>query len=765
MSILDGLNPAQREAVETVEGPVLILAGAGSGKTRALTHRIAYLIEVKGVNPASVLALTFTNKAAGEMKERVERLLGRSSRGMWVGTFHAICARILRMEAERIGFDRNFAIYDSDDQLTLVRRAIADLEVSDRQYPPARVRGRISRAKNGMVGPAEFARSAGNVYEQTVARVYQHYQRELRRNNALDFDDLIVEPVHLFQEHPDALALYRERFRYVLIDEYQDTNRPQYLLTKLIADGRRNLCCVGDDDQSIYRFRGADLRNILDFERDYPEAKVVRLEQNYRSTQTILDAGNAVISHNKGRKGKTLWTERAGGEKVVLFRCADEREEARAILDVVRGMRRGRTLRDFALLYRTNAQSRALEDEFRRAGIPYVIVGGLRFYERKEIKDILAYLRVVANPRDGVSLRRVANVPRRGIGEQSLAKVEDFAFGERITPLGAMGRAEEIEGLGAKVKGAMKRFHALILGLAEEKEQAPVHRMAEAVVTQTGYLEAVREEEGAVEAETRIENVRELLSAMEEFSERAEDPSLDAFLREVSLISDVDQWDSRADAVTLMTLHSAKGLEFPAVFIAGLEDGLFPISRMAEDPEDLEEERRLFYVGITRAKERLFLSYAMGRRRYGSSGESYPSRFLGEVPEHLIERKTPGMWEESERRKAKGEREVASPGSKKKSRVQGPGSRVHKSSPGSRVQGPRSKPMTLDSGLGTQDSGAFDFEDALPFNVGNWIIHPTWGRGQIREKDGVGPEAKLTIRFDTGTTKKIIVKYASLEPG
>ncbi len=746
MIILDGLNPAQREAVEAVEGPVLILAGAGSGKTRALTHRIAYLIEGKGVDPASVLALTFTNKAAGEMKERVERLLGRSGRGMWVGTFHSVCARILRAEAEHVGLDRNFAIYDSDDQLTLVRRAISALEVSDRQYPPAQVRGRISRAKNAMVGPAEFARSAGNIYEQTVAKVYQHYQREIRRSNALDFDDLIVEPVHLFQEHPEVLARYRERFRFLMIDEYQDTNRPQYLLTKLIADGRRNICCVGDDDQSIYRFRGADLRNILDFERDYPEAKVIRLEQNYRSTQTILDAGNAVISHNKGRKGKTLWTERTGGEKVVLFRCANEREEARAILDAVRTLRgtAGRTLRDFALLYRTNAQSRALEDEFRRAAVPYVIVGGLRFYERKEIKDILAYLRVAANPRDGVSLRRVVNVPRRGIGDQSLAKVEDFAFAERITPLEAMGRAEEIEGLGAKVRGAMQRFHALVRGLTEEKDQVSIHRLTEAVLEQTGYLEAVREEEGTVEAESRVENVRELLSAMEEFSERAEDPSLDAFLREVALVSDVDQWDSRADVVTLMTLHSAKGLEFPVVFIGGLEDGLFPISRMAENPEDLEEERRLFYVGITRAKERLFLSYAMDRRRYGSSGESHPSRFLGEIPEPLIERRMPGMFEVE-----------------KQSRVTGHGSQEA-------VTGQR----TLDPRLVTRDtrprsgevSGAFDFEDTLPFNVGNWVIHPTLGRGQIREKDGVGPETKLTIRFDTGATKKIIIKYASLEP-
>ena len=730
MKILDGLNSPQRLAVETVNGPVLILAGAGSGKTRALVHRIAYLIEVKRANPSSILALTFTNKAAGEMKGRVEALLGRSSRGMWIGTFHSLCARILRIEADHLKFDRNFAIYDSEDQRSLIRRIISDLEISDRQYPPRQVLGRISRSKNAMVGADAFARSAGNIYEQTVARVYVQYQKELRRNNALDFDDLIVEPVHMFEGNEEILDRYRKRFQYVLIDEYQDTNRPQYLLTKLIADGHRNICCVGDDDQSIYGFRGADIRNILDFERDYPDTKVVRLEQNYRSTQTILDAGNAVISNNKGRKGKTLWTDRGGGEKIELIQCPNEREEAREIVNVVRTTRRKdrRNLRDFVLLYRTNAQSRALEDGFRLAGIPYVIVGGLRFYERKEIKDILAYLRVVANPKDKVSLRRIVNVPRRGIGDQSLAKVEDFSYLKSIPLLMAMGRAEEISELARKPLVAIQNFYSLIMALTEEKGHIPLHRLAEAVVSRTGYLESLREEGGGgVEAENRIENVRELLTAMEEFSERADDGTIDAFLREVSLMTDIDKWDERTDAVTLMTLHSVKGLEFPVVFITGLEERLFPVSRMAEDPEDLEEERRLFYVGITRAKERLYMTYALDRRRYGSSENCLPSRFIGEVPTHLIERMPSGIF---------------------------------------RSEG-ASYDIVARRDIFPSDVSpeGFDIEDSLPFNVGNWIIHPTLGRGQIREKAGFGQDAKLTIRFATGAEKKVIVKYACLEPG
>ena len=730
MKILDGLNPPQRLAVETVNGPVLILAGAGSGKTRALVHRIAYLIEMNKVNPSSILALTFTNKAAGEMKGRVEALLGRSSRGMWIGTFHSLCARILRIEADHLEFDRNFAIYDSEDQRSLIRRIVSDLEISDRQYPPGQVLGRISRSKNAMVGADAFAQSAGNIYEQTVARVFVQYQKELRRNNALDFDDLIVEPVHLFRGNEEILDRYRKKFKYVLIDEYQDTNRPQYLLTKLIADGHRNICCVGDDDQSIYGFRGADIRNILDFEHDYPDTRIVRLEQNYRSTQTILDAGNAVILNNKGRKGKTLWTDRGGGEKIDLIQCPNEREEAREIVDVVRTTRSkgGRNLRDFVLLYRTNAQSRALEDEFRTAGIPYVIVGGLRFYERKEIKDILAYLRVVANPKDKVSLRRIVNVPRRGIGNQSLSKVEDFSYLKSIPPLTAMGRAEEISELARKPLVAIQNFYSLIVTLTEEKDQVPLHRLAEAVVSRTGYLEALREEGGGgVEAENRIENVRELLSAMEEFSERADDGTLDAFLREVSLMTDIDKWDERTDAVTLMTLHSVKGLEFPVVFITGLEERLFPVSRMAEDPEDLEEERRLFYVGITRAKERLYMTYALDRRRYGSIENCLPSRFIGEVPSHLIERVGSGIF------------------------------RTEKASYDTVAR--------RDIFPSNVSQEVYDIEDSLPFNVGNWIIHPTLGRGQIREKAGFGQDAKLTIRFTTGAEKKVIVKYACLEPG
>ncbi len=707
--MFEGLNEQQQKAVHTVDGPLLVLAGAGSGKTRVLTCRIAYLIGAMGVRPGQVLAMTFTNKAAGEMRERVEALLNRSSRGMWIGTFHSLCARILRMEADALGLQSNFSIYDPDDQLVLLRQVIRDQEVSDKQFPPRRVRARISREKNRMVDPGMFAQEAGTFYEQQVARIYRQYQEALRQNCAVDFDDLLMLSVRLFQDNPDILKKYQERFRYCLIDEYQDTNRPQYLFAHMLTQTHGNLCVVGDDDQSIYAWRGADLRNILDFEVDFPNARVIRLERNYRSTSVILGAGNAVIRNNLGRKGKELWTDRTGGEKIRLKRCMDEVEEAGWITGMMRDLQRQYTYRDMAVLYRTNAQSRALEEGLRRAGIPYVVVGGVRFYERKEVKDILAYLRLIVNPRDSISLGRIINTPRRGIGEASVARLDDFAMREGIAPYWALERLDEIEEVPARTGRAMAAFYGMMEGFRDDMAALPADQLVAQVVDRTGYWRAL-EALGPVEAESRTENVKELLAAIQDFTERAEDASLEAFLREVSLVTDVDQWDEKVLCVTLMTLHAAKGLEFPVVFIGGMEEGLFPIwgGRDEDREKALEEERRLCYVGITRAKERLFLSYAMQRRRYGGASGSAGSRFLTEIPEEL-----------------------------------------------------------LDLGFHISEAEAERDEGGAPFSleVGTWIVHPSWGRGQIHARSGYGQEARLTVRFGNGTTKKVVVKYAGLKPG
>ncbi|MDA0747678.1 MAG: UvrD-helicase domain-containing protein, partial [bacterium] len=493
MTVLEGLNTHQCEAVQIVDGPLLILAGAGSGKTRVLTRRIAYLAEQCGVPVGKILAMTFTNKAAAEMRERVEVLLDRPTRGMWIGTFHSICARLLREEAEHVGLQSNFVIYDSDDQLTLVRQVIRDQEVSDKQFPPKQVRARISQEKNRMVEPGTFALRASTFYEQQVARIYRQYQDALRQNNAVDFDDLLMLSVQLFRDHEDVLARYQERFQYVLIDEYQDTNRPQYLLAQMLVAGHGNICVVGDDDQSIYAWRGADIRNILDFEKDFQNAQVIRLEQNYRSTPVILDAGNAVIRNNMGRKGKELWTDRAGGDKIRMKRCVDEREEARWISGVMQQLRGKYAFRDMAVLYRTNAQSRALEEGLRREAIPYTIVGGLRFYERKEVKDILSYLRLIANPRDSIGLGRIINTPRRGIGDSSVKKLIDFATGEGIALYDALGRLGEIPEIPTRTRKSMASFFEQMEGFREESSRVPADELAALVVSGIGYMETLAE--------------------------------------------------------------------------------------------------------------------------------------------------------------------------------------------------------------------------------------------------------------------------------
>lgn len=635
---LDNLNPIQQEAVKQTDGPLLILAGAGSGKTRVLTYRIAYLIGVLGVPPWNILAVTFTNKAAAEMRERVYQLVGKAAQQVWLGTFHSTGVRILRREAERLGLDRNFTIYDSDDQLSLIKKVMRELDTSERQFPPKVIQARIDGAKNELLSPTVYAQLATEFFDERVALIYARYQKELQESNGLDFGDLIMKPVELFQLYPDVLKRYQDRFRYILVDEYQDTNHAQYMFVNLLAAQHRNLCVVGDDDQSIYMWRGADLNNILDFEKDYPEARVIRLEQNYRSTQTILSAANAVVQNNLGRKGKTLWTKNPPGEKLSLREALDDRDEALWVVDRIREELRHNHcgLGNFVVLYRTNAQSRVLEDGLRQAGIPYVIVGGVRFYERKEVKDILAYLKLVVNPRDSVSLKRIINMPSRGIGEATIRKLEKLAAEEGISLFEALGHHDKVLNISTPTRGEIDRFWKMIAKYTSLKGIWPADRLARELVTETGYISQLQAE-GTVDAENRIENVRELLVAVEHFVERSEDPSLEAFLEEVSLLSDIDQWEHRADAVTLMTVHCAKGLEFPVVFITGLEEGLFPLSRAYENPAELEEERRLFYVAMTRAKEKVYLSLAHHRRRYENFFGRPRSRFLDEIPGEFLE--------------------------------------------------------------------------------------------------------------------------------
>lgn len=723
-SVLDGLNDAQLEAVQAVEGPLLILAGAGSGKTRVLTRRIAYLVGECRVDPRNILAMTFTNKAAGEMRARVESLLERPCKTMWIGTFHSLCARLLRSHADRVGLRSNFTIYDSTDQLALMRRVIADEELSEKQYPARQLRARISQAKNQMMDAVVFAQRASTFYEQTVARVFRHYQDAIKQNNAVDFDDLLVLSVDLIRDHEDVRKAYQEQFSYILIDEYQDTNRPQYLFARLLAEEHRNICVVGDDDQSIYAWRGADIRNILDFEADYPNATVVRLEQNYRSTQVILDAGNSVIRNNAGRKGKELWTDRGAGEKIRVKKCSDETEEARWIAGVVQDFKRGKmhTYRDMAILYRTNAQSRAIEEGLRRAGIPYQIVGDVRFYERKEVKDVLAYLKLIVNPRDSISFARVVNTPRRGIGKTSVKRLDDFAMREGLAPYEALMRLDEVDDISGRTARVMRGFHNMVEGFRQNLQTAPADQLAAQVVDETEYLgefEKLAPEEQA----SRRDHVQELLTDIQIFVEQSDDISLEAYLRKVSLITDVDQWQEAVDTVTLMTLHSAKGLEFPVVFISGLEEGLFPIIRPSEQESDkmdaLEEERRLFYVGITRAQDRLFLSYAMQRRRFGGTIASSASRFLVEIPEGLIDAEF----------------------------------RISEISSAPRRKAGREKPRQVNPG------------EPFLMEVGTWVFHPAWGRGQIQSRAGAGPTAKLKVRFDKGNVKTLVVKFANLQPG
>jgi DNA helicase-2/ATP-dependent DNA helicase PcrA len=629
--LLDSLNPAQREAVEHTEGPLLVLAGAGSGKTRVLTYRIAHLIDRGLAAPDEILAITFTNKAAQEMKERVALLVGPESRRMWVSTFHAFCSRVLRAHASKLGYKSGFTIYDAADQVRLVKRCIIELDKDPKRFNPRQFHAQISDAKNRLLDADDYLRRAEGYLAENVAEVYRLYQQRLYENNALDFDDLIMQTVALLELFPDVRERYQTRFKYILVDEYQDTNRAQYRLVKLLADRHKNICCVGDDDQSVYSWRGADIRNILEFERDYPEAKVVKLEQNYRSTQIILDAANAVVVNNASRKPKNLWTDGEEGERIRIYTAPDEYAEARYVVsEMERLLRSGARPEEMAVFYRTNAQSRVLEDVLVREGVPYQVVGGVKFYERAEVKDAMAYLSVIVNPGDSVSLERIINVPRRGLGSASVGKLREHALREGISLYDALAEAERA-GLAGKAKKACSELRRLFEGWRVAAREIEPSRLIESVLKESGYRGEL-EAEGTVEAESRLENLEQLVSAAREYEVVDDEARLEEFLQEQALYSDQDELVDGAAGVTLMTLHNAKGLEFPHVFIVGMEEGTFPHARSL-DEQNLEEERRLCYVGITRAMKTLTLTHARVRSAWGEREFRLPSRFLSEIPD------------------------------------------------------------------------------------------------------------------------------------
>ena len=746
MDYLKDLNSPQRQAVLHGEGPLLILAGAGSGKTRAITYRIAHLIRDRGVDPGNILAVTFTNKAANEMKERVDRLLtlprgsGEVLGGPWISTFHSACVRILRKHIDRIGYKRQFVIYDETDRSSLVKACIRDLNIDDRHYQPRAVIGRISALKNNLVD-AEHYRSTSSAYgfEEAVSRVYSLYEEKLQESGGLDFDDLLMSTVRMFERHTDIADYYQNLFHHILIDEYQDTNHAQYRLVRLLTAKRQNLCVVGDDDQSIYRFRGADISNILNFEKDYPDATVIKLEQNYRSTENILGAAGAVVSRNVGRKHKQLWTQKHGGESILCYKAVDEKDEARYICGMIQQqVDEGRSLRDIAVLYRTNAQSRALEDAMRNRGIPYRIYGGLRFYDRKEIKDIIAYLRVLYNPSDAVSLRRIINVPARGIGETTVEKLERAASQEGTSLYQAALAAEHTD-IVASSRRKLKGFVAMMERMRADLGVVTVTDLVRRVIHETGYVTAL-EQDRSIESRIRIENLNELITATEDFQEQHHDGSLADFLDQVALITDVDQQaaaDARtgsSETTTLMTLHNAKGLEFPFVFMVGMEEGLFPHSRSVESEEDLEEERRLSYVGMTRAKERLILTHATERRLYGYPQSNVISRFVQDIPEEYLE--LSGSY-----------------------------------NPGPAASRHRSKWRMVSLGAGSVeqvDAGPSRGErkKAGPekrYYRGAVVKHATFGIGTVQRSDGTGDEQKISVSFPGHGVKVLAVKYANLE--
>lgn len=734
-----GLNPQQAEAVINTEGPMLIMAGAGSGKTKVLTCRVANLLQ-KGVRPYRILAITFTNKAAAEMRERVNNMSGPAAKDVWLFTFHAFCARFLRMEIDKLpGYGGNFAIYDTADSQNLIKQILKEMNLDDKRFQPSGILSRISNAKNALQDAAAFARQAGDFYEQKVADIYSRYEQKLQLNNALDFDDLLMLSIKLLQENKEVREKYQDRFDYLLVDEYQDTNHAQYLLTKFLAAKHRNICVVGDADQSIYGWRGADIQNILDFEKDYPDAKVIKLEQNYRSTQIILDAANAVIENNTGRKPKNLWTENKSGADIIYFQAVDERDEARFVIEQLQNLQRteNKKLGDMAILYRTNTQSRIFEEMLIKSGISYNMVGGLKFYERKEIKDIIAYLRVIFNPADSLSLLRIINVPKRGIGDASLAKIQAYADANNVSLFEAVSNAAAIDGLSSRFVSKLDDLAGIIFELMNLANEAPVEDLIDRVLRDTGYLEEL-ENERTPQAQSRIDNLHELISVAQEFAASEEENNLENFLAHVALVSDIDDTELGEDAITLMTLHSSKGLEFPVVFLVGMEEGLFPHARTLMDETEIEEERRLCYVGITRAKEKLFLSSTKMRTIYGNTVTYPPSRFLQEIPARLVKTiKRQERFSALENFKQVSEKYSARP--------QKPASTFN---PHSFMP---QKPAAAAGGTGTR------------FNTGDRVSHSKWGEGMVVSVKDSPDGQEVKVAFAGAGVRSLLTKYAVLK--
>ena len=732
-NLLSGLNKQQKKAVKTTDGPLLIMAGAGSGKTRVLTHRIAYLMHEKDVAPRNILAITFTNKAAREMKERVAKLVGQEGAYMWVSTFHSMCVRILRRDVDRIGYNQNFSILESGDQLTVVKQVLKDLNIDPKKFDPRAMLNQISAAKNELITPESFEKDANNFYERQVSRVYTAYQSILRKNHSMDFDDLIMQTIHLFKRVPEVLTYYQRRFQYIHVDEYQDTNHAQYYLVKQLANRFQNLCVVGDSDQSIYRWRGADIKNILSFEKDYPAAKTIFLEQNYRSTKSILDAANHVIQHNTGRKPKNLWTENPDGQKINYFRGMTEQEEAFFVMETIQQLTRKKDYQpsDIAILYRTNAQSRAMEDAFVKAGMPYQMVGGQKFYERKEIKDMIAYLRLITNPDDDISFERVVNVPKRGIGKTSVDRLRAYANEHDISLFEAT-RDVDFTGVTKRAANALESFANLIRTLSQQQEYLTATDMVEEVLTRSSYEEMLQNER-SIEAQSRLENLEEFKTVTHDFEAKNEDKTLIAFLTDLALIADIDRVDeddpTNEEKVTMMTLHAAKGLEFPVVFLIGMEENVFPHSRSMMDDEEMEEERRLAYVGITRAEKLLYVTHAQMRTLYGRTNMNPISRFINEIPEELVD----GMKEVKEQ--------------------------MFGSSFGESSIKRTKQPLKRRAKQINQTTGA----ENTAWQAGDKAVHKKWGVGTVVKVDGEGDSMELDVAFPAPTgIKRLLARFAPI---
>ena len=735
MNLFEGLNPQQKEAVLHTEGPLLVLAGAGSGKTRVLTHRIAYLVEEKGVRPWNILAITFTNKAAREMKDRMEQLIGPDANDIWVGTFHACCVRILRRDIGKLGFDRSFVIYDSDDQQTVIKGCLEQLGINDKNFPPKSVLHEIGRAKDELLGPQEFKRLYASDYRlNKIANVYELYQKKLMANNALDFDDIINFTVTILSNHQDILEYYQEKFRYVHVDEYQDTNTAQYTLVSMMAGKHGNICVVGDDDQMIYGWRGANLRNILDFEKDFKKCRIIKLEQNYRSTKTILDAANHVIQNNTGRKEKKLWTQNTAGKPVNRYEAIDERDEAYYIVGVMKYLKAaGRSYHDMALLYRLNAQSRVFEDVLMKQGVPYKIYGGLKFYTRKEIKDVISWLRVIQNSDDDVSLGRIINVPKRGIGKTTLDRIEQLATDQGTSMYHIIGNSEKYPELLRSTRNLLD-FYGFVEGIKVKVKTEELVEFIEVLIDQSGIVKEL-EKELTDEARTRIENIKEFVSVAREFALTSQEkPTLEDFLAHISLVADIDDTEEVGDRVILMTLHSAKGLEFPIVFIGGLEEGVFPSYRSITEEDQLEEERRLCYVGITRAREEIYLTNAKCRMLFGSTTYNRESRFIREIPENL----TIGAMSET---KTKKPADNEWQGSKMQSKV------IDLSDLKSRIR----------------EFNRAAEEDYEAVNIGDRVAHKKFGKGTVKTKVLESSDYRLDINFDDFGMKRLMESFAKLK--